>query len=54
MVANKLATAILTEVILFAVALGAIFLYTLPMATGARVLIVFSQTQHNASARCFF
>ena len=35
MVANKLTTAIFAEVILFAVALGAIFLYTLPVATGA-------------------
>ena len=35
MVANKLAAAIFAEVILPAAALGAIFLYTLPVATGA-------------------
>ena len=50
MVTNKLTAAIFAEVILFAVALGAIFLYTLP---GATVLIVFPQTRYNASARCF-
>ena len=45
MVANKLATAILTEVILFAIALGAIFLYTLPVVTGQQsVDCIFTDT----------